>query len=221
MSKLIVIYALLAILFSALFAGTIAPADAQTTNIKFKGQSADASWYYEQDGVSTSVFVFSTDSVSRQGSTSLTDSAAYVGIYKYKLGDEVCSEYDGQKYCWNQYIPLEEFFGYSTINPTSFLTQGRLDGASLDSNLTGYDYLSNSTKTVKVHINWKGYGDYSSGKNTYNYKSSSYVYKGNYLAIYRQANATGSVSGDIVLNLDTSSGLLFSAKSGSVIVSHH
>ena len=147
MTKRITKYASLAAFASVmLFANTISFADAQTTSIRYKGQSADASWYTEQNDVYTNVDVFATNSASRQGSDQHTDSIAYIGIYQYKLGDQVCDTYDGQQYCWNEYIPLQEYFGYGTIDSATFQTQGRLDGATLDTTLNGYSYLTDSSR---------------------------------------------------------------------------
>ena len=222
MKKQITSYATITIIASVLFmASTVSIADAQSTSIRYKGQSADASWYYEQNDIYTNVYVFATNSASRQGSDLYTESVAYVGIYQYRLGNQVCDTYDGQEYCWNEYIPLQEYFGYNTINPASFQTQGRLDGATLGATLNGYNYLTDSSKTVTVNIDWTGQGDYSSGKSSYQYHSSDYMYNGNYIGLYRQATATGSISGDITMDLDSSAyGTLYSAKSGWVNVSH-
>ena len=222
MTKRITKYTSLAAFASVmLFANTISFADAQTTSIRYKGQSADASWYFEQNDVYTNVDVFATNSASRQGSVQHTDSIAYIGIYQYKLGDQVCDTYDGQQYCWNEYIPLQEYFGYGTIDSATFQTQGRLDGATLDTTLNGYNYLTDSSKIITVHIEWSGQGDYSSGKSSYLYRSGDYMYHGNNVAFYRQASATGSISGDITMNLGSSSwGSLYNAKSGYVDVVH-
>ena len=62
-------YAVIAAFASVLLiANTVSFAEAQTTNIRYKGQSADASWYYEENGVYTNVDVFATNSASKQGS---------------------------------------------------------------------------------------------------------------------------------------------------------
>ena len=204
-----------------LVANTFSFAEAEITNIRYKGQSADASWYYEQDGVYTSVYVFATDSASRQKSDTFTDSVAYVGISQYRLGNETCYEYEGEKYCWNEYVPIQEYFGYGTITSEDFQTQGRLDGATLDAKLTGYNYLTESDQTINLNIYWTGEGEYSSGKNSYLYRSGDYSYHGNYVSFNRQATATGTISGDIAMELGTSSwGSLYNAKTGSIDITH-
>ena len=222
MTKQITRYLAIAAFASILLvANTISFADAQTTNIRYKGQSADAAWYSEENGVYTNVYIFATDSASRLKSDTYTDSVAYVGISQYKLGDQVCEEYDGQQYCWNEYIPLQEYYGYGTIASSNFQTQGRLDGATLDTTLAGHNYLTESDGTISVSINWKGEGDYSSGKSTYQYHSGSYSYHGQNIGIYRQATATGEISGGITMDLGSSSwGSLYSAKAGYIEQSH-
>lgn len=222
MTKQITRYAAIAAFVSVLLvANTLSFAEAQMTNIRYKGQSAEASWYFEQDEVYTSVYVFATDSASRQKSDSFTDSVAYVGIYQHKLGDEVCYDYDGEKYCWNEYVPIQEYFGYGTISSDNFQTQGRLDGATLDATLTGHNYLTDSDHTVSINVDWTGEGDYSSGKSSYHYRSGDYMYNGNYVSFNRQATATGTIGGDITMELGNSSwGSLYNAKSGSIDVIH-
>lgn len=204
-----------------LVVNTIPNAEAQITNIRYKGQSADASWYFEQDEVYTNVYVFATDSASRQKSDTFTESVTYVGISQYKLGDEVCYEYEEEKYCWNEYVPVQEYFGYGTITSENFQTQGRLDGATLNAKLTGYNYLTDSDHTISIDIEWTGEGEYSSGKNSYHYRSGDYSYHGNYVSFNRQAIATGVISGDITMELGNSSwASLYNARTGSIDVIH-
>jgi hypothetical protein len=222
MRKNIANYAIMAIFASILLlANTISFAEAQTTTIRYKGQSADAYWYYEEDGVYTDVYVWVSEYSTQQRSDRYTDSGGYVGIYQYRLGEEVCYEYDGYEYCWNEYIPLQAFFGYTAINSESFQTQGRLEGAKLNGAITGYNYLTETMeeKTVTINVQWTGQGDYSSGKSSYHYRSSNYMYNGHYIGMYRQATATGSIDGDITLDLSNSVyASLYNAKSGYIDV---
>ena len=224
MTKRITSYTTIAMFVSILLlATTFSSAEAQTTSIRYKGQSADAYWNYEDNGVYTDVFVSGSQYSSQQRSDRYTESGAYVGIYQYKIGDEVCYEYDGEKYCWNEYIPIQEFFGYTAINSDSFKTQGRLDGATLDATISGYNYLTDTPqeRTIAISVTWTGEGDYSSGNSNYHYHSSNYMYNGHYVGLYRQATATASISGDITINLSNSMyGSLYNAKAGYVDVTN-
>jgi len=217
-------YAAISVLTSILLlANTISSADALTTNIRYKGQSADAYWYFEENGIYTDVFVWVSEYTSQQRSDRYTDSSAYVGIYQYKLGNEVCYTYDGQQYCWNEYIPLQAFFGYTSIQPGAFTTQGKLEAATLDLLVGGYDYLADpaQAKTVTIKVQWTGEGEYSSGNSNYHYRSSTYDYNGHYIGLYRQASATASISGDINLNLGNSLyGYLSDVKAGYVDITN-
>ncbi|MGH9910594.1 MAG: hypothetical protein ACRD32_08135 [Nitrososphaerales archaeon] len=207
MRKNIASCALIATLASILLlANTFSFAEAQASSIRYKGQSADAYWDYEDNGIYTDVFVWTSQYATQQKSDRYTESGAYVGIYQYKVGDEVCNEYDGEKYCWHEYIPIQEFFGYTTINSEAFKTQGRLDGATLDATITGYNYLTDTPqeRTIAISVKWTGEGDYSSGNSNYHYHSSNYMYNGHYVGLYRQATATASISGDITMNLSNS-----------------
>ena len=224
MTKRITSYTMIAMFASILLlATTFSSAEAQTTSIRYKGQSADAYWNYEDNGVYTDVFVSASQYSTQQRSDKYTESGSYVGIYQYKLGNEVCYEYDGQKYCWNEYIPIQAFFGYTTINSDAFKTQGRLDGATLYATITGYNYLTDTPqeKTIAISVKWTGEGDYSSGNSNYHYHSSNYMYNGHYVGLYRQATATASISGDITMNLSNSMyGSLYNAKAGYVDVTN-
>jgi hypothetical protein len=87
--------------------------------------------------------------------------------------------------------------------------------------MTGFDWVSNSTKTITIDASWTGVGTTSSGNSMYNYRSGDYIFHGQYNGLYRQANVTVSIGGDIAINMDSSSAasssaFLSDAKSGTV-----
>jgi hypothetical protein len=215
--------AITVIVVLVLFA-SIQTASAQpfSTNIKYKGISADAYWQSEQNGIYTDVYVFASEYSTQEKSEKYNGSGAYVGIYQYTIGNEVCQEWEGGTICWNEYIPLKSFFGYTGSAPSTFQNSGRLGSATLDTTLNGYDYMTDSAKSVTINANWIGDGEYSTGNGHYNYRSGSYSYSGHYVGTDRAAIATATISGDMTLDLGSSSyGYLHNTKAGYAYVTNY
>ncbi len=216
-------YAITVIAVLVLFASTqTASAQPLSTNIKYKGISADAYWSSEQDGIHTDVYVFASEYSTQEKSEKYNGSGSYVGIYQYTIGDEVCQEWEQVYYCWNEYIPLKSFFGYTESAPSTFQNSGRLGSATLDTTINGYDYVTDSAKSVTINANWIGDGEYSTGNGHYNYRSGSYSYSGHYVGTDRAATATATISGDMTLDLGSSSyGYLHNTKAGYAYVTNY
>lgn len=191
----------------------------QATTIRWKGSSADAYLNSEDNGVYTDVYVFATDSAYRQTKASFNESVAYVYVYQYTL-NQVCEVYDGQEYCWYDYIPILAFDGYTNLDAQAF-QMSRLNTATLQTTLTGFDWVSNTEKTIAVDAAWTGVGATSSGNWVYNYRSGDYMFHEQFVGSSRQADVSISISGDITTDVDSSSAsygyaTLSNAKSGYV-----
>ena len=114
------------------------------------------------------------------------------------------------------------FFGYAEFDPAKFETTNRLVTASLYTTINGYDYLAESEKTITVNIDWLGEGEYSTGNSHYNYHSQSYSCRGTYVGTDRTATASGSISGDLSMDLGSSAyGYLHNTRSGTVYVTNY
>jgi hypothetical protein len=210
-----VLFALFATVLLLANAIPLAAAQPMSTNIKYKGQSADAYWHSEENGIYTDVYIFASEYATKEKSDKYTSSGAYVGIYQYTLGSEVCQEWDGTNYCWNEYIPIKSYFGYSEFASGAFVSTGKLGGATLVATIPGYDYLTDSQKSITINAQWTGLGEYSTGKYSYNYHSSTYSYKGQYSGTDRAADVSATISGDISMNLGSSMyGYLHDTKAG-------
>src|SRR5690348_11890885 len=167
----------------------------QTTTIRWKGSSADAYLSSSQaDGVHTDIYIFATDSASNQKSARSDQSVAYVNVYQYTQGNQTCQVIDGQQYCWYDYIPVLSFSGYATLNSAQAFQSSRLNSASLQTVMTGFDAVSNSTKTIVIDATLTGVGNTTSGNSVYNYRAGSYIFSSQSVGSYRQANVAISIS---------------------------
>lgn len=177
-----------------------------TTTTQFRGMSADAWWYSEGNGTYTDAYIYATNSAYQQKSTRYNESLAYVEIYQYRQGKDVCQVYNGEKSCWTEYIPAREFFGSASLpTKSSFEMDVRLNKATLNNiTVTGYDYISQTNKTIIVNAQWLGLDAISSGTNTYHYRNADYIYNGRYAGSYRDANASATITGDINMSFGSS-----------------
>lgn len=191
-------------------------------HFSFKGKSAEAYWYSEENELYTEAILFATDSAYKQKSDRYEESVMYLAIYQYKEGEEICKIYEGKEYCDVEYIPILAFEGYGILTPEAFAVQGaRLSSATLNTEITGYDYVSDSEKTITIDADWSGTDSMTSGKNTYRVRSDDYRYSVHYSGFNRAADPIASLTGDIDMVLDSPPmlgeyGTLYSAKEGYV-----
>jgi hypothetical protein len=175
---------------------------ATSTTIKYKGNSANAYWSNESNGVYTDVYLFATDYRYQQKSSAGGDSVAYMYIYQYTV-NEVCEKYRGQTYCWYDYVPTLAFDGYVSGLDAQAFQATRLDKATLNTQITGYDWVSGTEKTITANVAWSGIGDTSSGNYLYNYRSGDYTVHSQGTGSWRQADVTASIGGDITVDVDS------------------
>lgn len=192
------------------------------THFSFKGKSAEAYWYSEENEIYSEAMLFATDSAYKQKSDRNEESVMYLAIYQYKEGEEICEIYEDEEYCDVEYIPILAFEGYAILTPNAFALKGAgLSSATLNSEITGYDYVSDSEKTITIDADWSGTGSMTTGKNTYKVRSDDYRYSTHYTGSNRAADPIASLTGDINMVLDRPPmleeyGYLYSAKEGYV-----
>ena len=178
-----------------------------TVHVSFKGKSAEAYWYtYDkpEDGIYTEAGLFATDSAYKQKSQRYDESVAFIFIYQYKEGKEICETVDGEQYCWVEYIPILSFEGYTTLRPDAFsVTGGTLRSATLNTEITGYDYSTDTEKTITINALWSGTEGLSSGKSNERFRSDGFHYTSHSTGISRGADVSATIGGDISLTLDT------------------
>ena len=176
-------------------------------HVSFKGKSAEAYWYsYDEpkDGIYTDAGLFATDFAYKQKSEKYEESVVYIFINQYKEGEEVCEIIDGEEYCYVEYIPILAFGGYTTLTPDAFsVTGGTLRSATLNAEITGYDYATDTEKTITINALWSGTGDLSSGKSSERFRSDGFHYASSSTGISRGADVSATIGGDISLTLDT------------------
>jgi len=224
----------------------------QTFNINFRGQSADAYWYsypasYDngtaiENETYTDIQIFASDQSNREhmhlnqqsqqqqprgGAAALTQSSAYVGIYRYIVGKEACVELPngGGKVCYRQDIPVLSFSGYAdNLTQSQFQVDRRNEGATLNATVTGFDSASNSNMTIDVKVRWSGNDDLSTGNSNYHVHSGDYNYNSHSIGSSRTANITATIAGDIQMTLDSPPlqyeyGNIYTSRGGQVVIS--
>ena len=176
-------------------------------HVSFKGKSAEAYWYtYDEpeDGIYTDAGLFATDFAYKEKSEKYEESVVYIFINQYKEGEEVCETIDGEEYCWVEYIPILSFGGYTTLTPDAFsITGGILRSATLNTEITGYDYATDTEKTITINALWSGTDGLFSGKSNERFRSDGFQYSSHSTGISRGADVSATISGDISLILDT------------------
>jgi hypothetical protein len=175
-----------------------------TTHVSFKGKAVEANWYSEEDEVYTEAALFATESAYKQKSDKYGESVAYIIINQYKEGEEICEIVDEEEYCWTESIPILAFDGYTTLAPEAFIVSGAtLRSASLNTQMTGYDYASDSEKTITINAVWSGLDGLFSGNSNYRFRSDDYRYSAHFHGSNRAADASAAISGDINMILDS------------------
>lgn len=184
------------------------PAMAGTTNkYTFKGQSASASFYQQNDDCSaSSVYVWAADNVSRSapGAPSAQKEAQ---VY-----------YSNSNWCTGQYS-----YGYGSAPDATFTSNNSLKSAALNGTFTVYEYSSDNpesevSKTVNVALAWTGTGDTFRGNSHSLYQWMGGMSRSRYNGSYRDAQVSGNVSLDgknLISNL-ASYASLYSTNSGSM-----
>ncbi|MEM3002046.1 MAG: hypothetical protein QXW14_03935 [Candidatus Nitrosocaldus sp.] len=154
-----------------------------------RGETAFASWLREDNGVFTSVFVYA-DSVSN---------VVYVGIFQYTL-EEVCDKYS----CWEEQVPIMDFFGSKQLSKDELKIAKNLRSAALNTTVAGYEFISGDEKTITIAVQWDGYGDVQKSRLHYMFRTDTYMVKINTQERFRSADASGSIAGDINMDLGSS-----------------
>jgi len=191
------------------------PAEAADSNvISWKGSAAEAYVSTDDNGLHSDAYIFASDS-ARKDSGTVTNSLAYVNLYQYRE-EKVCDvDETGQEQCSNQFVNVLAFDGFAIIPDTQgFETKG-LSRATLDASISGFDSVSNTTKTITIDGVWTGLGEPSSDNYVSKYHAADYVINGRASGLHRSAQIDGSINGEgISINLDPGSA---SANHGSLL----
>lgn len=173
----------------------------------FSGKSASAEWWITDEENSTETFVGieMSSSMRHQQSDSTRRAGIDVQIYQDKV-EEFCEEgEDGEYYCYYMYEPILQFSGWMQLDRSSFRIADSLQSTSLSNVvLTGFDYISGEDMAITVNGNWIATGEATSGTERYYSSYPGEKYSERSTGISRPAEASIEISGDIELDLDSS-----------------
>jgi hypothetical protein len=194
----------------------------QSATSLYKGNRALANWQYVKNGVTTSVAVFAADAAYRENSSTNNKSWMIVGIENYTIGEACINDYFGynSSFCYPVINRINDFWGYGEIGLHSFRMEGS-NGALLNATITGYDEVTRTSKTIIVAVDWNATGQQlhqSNGPQHWRLGNDTEILFGD--GFWSRANATGSITGDITMNLGDSNQNteLSRFKSGFVII---
>jgi hypothetical protein len=149
-------------------------------NTRFRGQTAEASFFADDGCVATGASVYVVDGHS-QNPPGSGDRYSYVSVWLW-----------GYDYCnW------QELFGgggSTTLAPGEFQIDRKLSSASLITTVEVWDWMTDTLMTITVDLTWTGTGDLERGSYTSHHVSSGYKVHSRFRGTFRDATATGSVS---------------------------
>ncbi|HKH43820.1 MAG TPA: hypothetical protein VKM72_04065 [Thermoanaerobaculia bacterium] len=200
-------------LLAALLATLALPSAALAETSHFRGKTAYGDFYsFDPTGcISTSVYIFATESRSQvsPGGGSADGTAASISIYQY-----------------NDCTYEEVACLYGSISPSNseFNIAGNLASATLNATFEAYNCLTGAAQPVSAAMTWTGEGDVSRGSYHNSYSFGGYRYSYRSSGQSRFATLSGSVTfGGTTLNLENdyySYGAL-SVSSGGTIYNNH
>ena len=178
----------------------------QLQKFKISGKVAQAAWSIDDEETETytDVAMFLVDS-QKNVLSGYPQSSLDIIISQYKLV-EVCEVYDGEKYCYYDYEPIMEFYGFTEPSESHYAISNNLRSASLDHvSVTGYDYVSGDEKTITIDALWSGEGNQIKIKQSYSETNEFYKISFNGMGTGRDATASADISGDLDISLDPDS----------------
>jgi len=195
----------ISILLVLLLAGFLQTDNALAGNVfKFKGKSAEAFFFNEENCVSTFVDVFATKGQSQSPPGPWTrGTEAFVFIDQF----DFCTE-----------TPLLSASGSALLDDSAFQINREISSASLSATINVWDYVSETSLDVVVNMAWTGTGDLSRENSHFHFSSPGCRFNGRFKGAFRPGEASGSVSiGGTNFTPDpTSSAFLTSTSNGSV-----
>jgi hypothetical protein len=170
---------------------------------RIAGKVANAQWYSEDKDVYSEGFIYLIDAESKPEGY-YTDPIVVVQVWQYKLTEE-CVVYPDGEVCFYDYEVMADFYGYAEPQKSDFSISGNLRSASIEGvEVTGYDYVSGSEKTITLDASWTASGSLYRQKLSDTQYDEDYVYSFKAMGVGRDATVTAEISGDIDLTLDES-----------------
>jgi hypothetical protein len=148
------IVAMVALSFSSM--PSPAMAAESSSFFKLKGLSAFASLTGNSDSIVTFVDIIPSKSVElqEQDGGPTTEAAVHISIYRAEV-KQVCDEF-GE--CFNEEIPIINIFDSVPITSSAFQIKPDLSKAALNTEISAFDSVSGTEKTVTINGEWIAVG---------------------------------------------------------------
>ena len=208
-------------LFSPATAASKPAAAQQVQKLAASGKLAEASWFLEDHEklTLTEVYMTLTD-LDPEANPGSPEAFIDLIIIQAKLV-EVCEEYAGEGYCYYEYLPAMEFYGYAELEESDFKISNNVRTASISGlELSGTDYFSGEEKTIIVDATWKADSALTKIKQSIAESDDGYKLTYKLSGIGRDAIANLQIGGDIQMTLGPSSysdASILKAKQGYMI----
>jgi hypothetical protein len=192
-------------LFSPATAASKPDAAQQVQKLAASGKLAEASWFLEdQEKLTlTEVYLTLTD-LDQEANPGTPEAFIDLIIIQAQLV-EVCEEYAGEEYCYYEYLPSMEFYGYAELEDSDFKISNNVRTASIaGSEVSGTDYFSGEEKTIIVDATWKADSALTKIKQSIAESDDGYKLTYKLSGIGRDAIANLQIGGDIEMTLGPS-----------------
>lgn len=121
---------------------------AEVTHYRSRGAGASAGWYNQDGCIVTSASVGLTDMTMKVGGPPTESSYLYVSVWQWD---------------WCTSSVLRNIYATVPLGPNEFVGSKKLDGATLVTNVSGYDFVTSSEVELTLDIDWVGDGEISRG----------------------------------------------------------
>jgi len=193
----------------------------QVQKLAASGKVAEASWFLEDDKklTLTEVYLTLTD-LDQEANPGSPEAFIDLIVIQAKLV-KVCDEYAGEGYCYYEYLPSMEFYGYAELEDSDFKISNNVRTASIAGlEVPGIDYFTGKEKTVIVDATWKADGALTKIKQSIAESDDGYKLTYKLSGIGRDAIANLKICGDIDMTLGqspNSDASILKAKEGYMI----
>jgi hypothetical protein len=172
---------LFTVVLSFVLALAVLPAAVQAADsFRFKGQSADASFFHADGCIQTFVGVFASEGVFHSP-PGPGDGQSGTNLFIDQF--DTCAG-----------TPILSAFGSAILDDAAFQPDQKLGSATLNAAIEVFDGVSGATFTANVNLNWTGVGNISRGKSHFHSQSPGCKINSKFNGTFRQAQAVGTVT---------------------------
>lgn len=122
---------------------------AEVTHYQSRGVMASAGWYNSVGCIDTNTSINVADMTTKVGGPPTESAVLFLNIWQW----DTCN-----------FTILRNIFETVSLDPNDLIGSKKLDGATLVTNVTAYDYVTSSDVELTLSIDWVGDGDVFHGQ---------------------------------------------------------